>query len=110
MKRPQWKPIPGFEAYEVSDQGQIRRVATGRVLKRQRPSSGAGHMVFVSVGDVKSTLRVARVVGAAFCPDFAEDLYPVFRNGNTNDYRAKNLKWVRRAEVTGVPYSVNPKS
>lgn len=109
MKRPQWKPIPGFEAYEVSDQGRIRRVATGRVLKHQKAACGLGHMVTVSVRDEKTTLRVARVVGAAFCPDFAEDRYPVYRNGNTNDYRAKNLKWVPRAEVTGVPYSVNPR-
>ncbi len=109
MKKETWKPVPGFVPYEVSDLGNIRRGPTGRNLKRQKSACGIGHMLTVSIKGEKTTLRVARIVGAAFCPDFDPELVPTFRNGNTNDYRAKNLKWVSRSEVTGVPYSVNPK-
>lgn len=110
MKRAVWKTIPGFMGkYEVSDAGQIRRVGTGRVLKAYPSASGLGHALSLSVNDEKTTVRVARIVGAAFCPDFREDLYPVFRNGNTNDYRAKNLRWVPRSVVSKNPYSKNPK-
>lgn len=110
MKRATWKPVPGFAGrYEVSDAGQVRRVSTGRILKPQKPSSGTGHMLFFSVRDEKTTVRLARLVGAAFCPDFAPEKVPVFRNGNTNDYRAKNLRWVPRSVVSKPPYSKNPR-
>jgi len=109
MKKETWKPIPGFAPYEVSDLGNIRRGPSGRILKRQKSACGIGHMLTVSIKGEKTTLRVARIVGAAFCPDFDTEKVPAFRNGNTNDYRAKNLKWVPRSEVTGVPYSVNPR-
>lgn len=109
MKKETWKPVPGFAPYEVSDLGNIRRGPTGRNLKRQKSACGIGHMLTVSIKGEKTTVRVARIVGAAFCPDFREDLYPVFRNGNTNDYRAKNLRWVPRSVVSKNPYSKNPK-
>lgn len=36
----QWKRAPEFPGYEVSDQGRIRNVKTGRVLRAHRGLNG----------------------------------------------------------------------
>lgn len=107
--RIQWKPVIGFEAYEVSNTGRVRRADNKRPIQRQK-SHSRGHMIQLSSGGVRSTLRLARIVGATFCPDYREDRYPLFRNGDSSDYRARNLKWVPRSEIAGAPYSKNPRN
>jgi len=63
----------------------------------------------VKIKTIPNSVRIARLVGAAFCPDFRADLLPKHINGDKTDCRAKNLLWVPRREVTGNPYSINPK-
>ncbi len=96
LSRRVWEPITGFPTYFVNRRGEIRN-SRKQVLKTFIVNNGPS--LTLSVKDEKTTVRVARIVGAAFCEDYADDLYPVFRNGNHRDCRACNLRWVTRSEI-----------
>lgn len=102
----QWTPIDGHPGYKVSSDGRILG-KHGRTLRTSYVSGGL--MFTVKRNGEDTTLRVARVVGKAFCPDYSPFLVPSYANGDRMDCRAKNLKWVPRGQITGVPYSMNPR-
>lgn len=109
MIRPEpiWKPIPGHEFYEASDDGQIRSVDRliplpngfvrrhrGRVL---RPATKKDGHQGVMLGQY-AWGQVHRLVMAAFvgpCPDGMECRH---LNGNPADNRLENLAWGTSAE------------
>lgn len=96
LSRRVWEPIEGFPGYFVNRRGEIVNTKK-RILKTYFVSGGLA--VTLSLKDEKTTVRIARIVGATFCDDYADDLYPVFRNGNHRDCRACNLRWVTRSEI-----------
>jgi hypothetical protein len=102
----EWKPIKTHLTYQVSRCGQIRN-SRGKILARTRVMNGLS--VAVSENAVRSNLRVARVVGEAFCEDFNQYKAPIFLDGDFRNCHASNLKWVPRSAVRGKPYSKNKK-
>jgi hypothetical protein len=38
----EWRSVPGYPAYEVSDQGRVRRVTRGRATRPGRVAMGTG--------------------------------------------------------------------
>ena len=104
MKRELWKPIPAAPGFEVSNLGKIRRASD---RKPYRASIGDGGNIQITL--LGSTLRISRLVGEAFQPTYRKSLYARFRNDDKTDCRAANLQWVPRREVTGAPFSRNPK-
>ncbi|HLK41826.1 MAG TPA: NUMOD4 domain-containing protein [Thermoleophilia bacterium] len=67
-----WRPLPGFPGYEVSDLGVVLNVQTGRARKPQRSDSGYLRVRINSGGKCRSVLvhlAVLRAfVGAAPSP------------------------------------------
>ena len=62
----QWTPIDGHPGYKVSSDGRI----LGKHKRILRTSYVSGGLMFtVKRNGEDTTLRVARVVGKAFCPD-----------------------------------------
>ena len=57
----------------------------------------------LTVNGYSSVKVVDRLVGEAFCPDYAPHLRAVYKNGNRADVRASNLKWVSVADVSVPP-------
>ena len=120
-----WKPI--FIAngntlrtnYEVSSLGRIRckdtffgirRGPDNRNRIRKTPPDLKGHLtVSLYTNGTPHTLRVARLVGKEFCHDFAPSRRPVYLDGDKSNCAASNLKWVPQKEITGLPFSKNPK-
>lgn len=54
MKRApeQWRPVPAFDAYEVSDRGRVRRVKrglNGAPCKVLKPWPGAGGAFYITL-------------------------------------------------------------
>lgn len=80
--------------YEVSDQGRLRRVVTGRILK---PWVNRYGYAYVEIGG--KGLRVNRLIAEAFHgpPPFSE-AEAHHKNGSKLDNRASNLEWVSRSE------------
>ena len=90
-----WKPVKGYEwFYEVSNLGNVRNAATGKILKSTPRGTGyLGVSLYDENGDSKQ-VYVHRLVADAFCknPDGKETVN--HKNENKQDNRASNLEWV----------------
>lgn len=96
-----WKPIPGYERYEASSEGDIRRAAdmfgrpAGNVLK---PKVGKwGHEAVTIYGSSRQepySSSVHRLVCMAFhgLPPF-HGAVACHNNGDASDNRPENLRW-----------------
>lgn len=59
-----WRPISGFEEYEVSSFGRIRRVSSWRILK---PAEDKGYLFVTLCKDNKKTNgRIHQIVAQEF--------------------------------------------
>ena len=106
MPKELWKPVPGLPGREISNLGRLRH---GPRIYRTGCYGTNGRSATVKINSVPTNVRIARLVGAAFCDDYQPDRLPVHRNKDKGDCRAINLQWVPRSQVTGIPYSRNPR-
>jgi hypothetical protein len=95
-----WRPVPGFEWYEVSTQGGVRNTKTGRRLKPRRKWSHSVRyrVVGLSAGGREQKWRLHRLVLTVFrgpCPEGHEAAH---LNGDSEDNRLSNLAWVTPEE------------
>ena len=106
-----WKQIPGFPGREVSNLGRVRRMdSLKRPIYYRTYQDAYGHVKLqIRYQNTPNSLRLARLVGAAFCPSFKPELRQVYKDGDKTNCAASNLKWVSQSKVTGSPYSRNPK-
>lgn len=75
-----FKDIPGWEVYEISNLGRVRRKKSGRILKQSvtRTKYTKYRMVHLSMNNVPRKFLVHRLVLLAFvgpCPDGMECLH-----------------------------------
>lgn len=95
------RTVPGASQYTVYPDGTIRR--RGFPLPLAARSTYPGHSMSLAVqmdAGYTTTLIVARLVGQAFCPDFRPHLRVGYRDGDRQNCRADNLKWLSQSEVT----------
>jgi len=93
-----WKSIPGFPAYEASDEGRIRRIVAssnakaGQVLKPGRNRNGYYNVSLRAEG-----VTVTRVVHTIICDTFLGELpadcHRSHINGDKSDNRLANLRF-----------------
>jgi hypothetical protein len=89
----QWKPVKGFEAYEVSDLGRVRRIKAakgakvGQVLKPYPQNKG-----YLLVKLQKKTVALHKLVAKTFIPN-PLGLPEVNHKGPKSDCRASMLEW-----------------
>jgi hypothetical protein len=85
-----WKPIAGFEAYQVNELGQIRNARTYRML---RIFENHGFNSVILRRDGKSiSVMVHYAVAQTFIPGFNRKTHFVrYANGNRQDNRLENL-------------------
>lgn len=94
-----WKVIMGFEAYEVSDRGRMRRrlpgnssqATVGKILK-PRPTPRGYLQVTLYRNNKPHHILLHREVAKAFLPN-PENLPEVNHKGNLSDCRAIKLEW-----------------
>ena len=90
-----WKWIADFPAYEVSDLGRVRRIATGRILKAHgRPYLN----VKFSVNGIYFVRSVHRLVAKAFLKSDSIRQQTNHKNGVKSDNRSSNLEWATNSE------------
>ena len=106
----EWRPVPGWEYYEVSSLGRVRSLdkitpargggvqkKQGKVL-RQQPVQGYLRVTVQGAGH-RRTLKVHVLVLEAFVgpkPDVGQECRHL--NGDSTDNRADNLMWGTRSE------------
>lgn len=95
-----WKTIKGFEAYEVSDLGRVRRrlpglsnaaLRIGKVLTPRRDPKGYLKVVLCQNGEHNK--KVHRLVAEAFLPNPLELPQVNHKRGDKEDNRASRLEW-----------------
>ena len=83
-----WRPVIGYENYEISSLGRIRNVITGKVLKPLKGKNGYLHI------DLKSKhCYIHRLVAEAFIPN--PDNLPLINHKDENPLNncVDNLEW-----------------
>lgn len=99
----EWRPIEGYEAYEVSDMGRVKRVLGQRrgaivtpVIKKPKRGS-MKRVVRLALDGKRREVSVSRLVAKAFVKGSGECVVHV--NRNTIDDRADNLAWTTRSAL-----------
>jgi hypothetical protein len=96
----EWRGIPGFEEYEASSFGRIRRVDSGRVLKPVIDSDGR-HRVNLWRANKYRTRRVHQLVALAFHGPQPDGTEVAHLDGNVGNNRPSNLAWCTPKENNG---------
>jgi hypothetical protein len=90
-----WKPVVGFENFEVSDQGRVRS-ADGRIKNLRIAAVGAYVMATLNMNGRKETRRVHKLVLEAFVGPPPAGMFGCHIDGPTNN-RLSNLRWDTQA-------------
>lgn len=85
-----WKPIKGFEDYEISSLGQVRR---GMHIKKQRTDKKGYLSVVLWNHQKQTTCQVSRLVAAAFIGERPEGMVVRHKNGINNINFSDNLEY-----------------
>ena len=93
----EWISVDGFPRYEVNEKGEIRNVTTGKLLKQSVSKSGYCIVDLWCDGGKKS-VRVHRIVAAAFLPNPVSKSDVNHINGVKTDNHVQNLDWATRSE------------
>lgn len=104
----QWKQVPGYSDYSVSDQGRVRsrRTSNEKILKMKTNYHGYYEVTLISDEGQKKTFRVHRLVAEAFIPN--PEMKPSVDHINNfkKDNRVCNLRWATMKEQLENPHTV----
>lgn len=98
----EWALIEGFENYEISNHGRVRRVGSDRTRKISLNNMGVPVLVLYRENDPSRYLRqVNKLVATTFLPPptFQDETSVWHIDGDLTNCRASNLKWDTRARV-----------
>ena len=99
-----WKPILGYEAYDVSNMGRIRSYASSYnrhyiLSQNVNPRSGRLYIKLASPTGGTKAFAVARLVAHAFVDGYSDVNNTVnHKDYNATNNSADNLEWVSQAE------------
>jgi len=95
MRNTIWKPIPNFENYECSNDGEFKR--NGKILKQTNHIKGYKHIRLYK--DSKQfTFRSHRIIYETFIGPIANGKEINHLNGLKNDNRIENLEMCTHSE------------
>jgi hypothetical protein len=92
-----WKTIPSFQSYSVSDMGQVRNDDTGRIMAIRKNPHGVRYVGLMK-GAKQRNVSLPRLVAEAFVARPPQDRKQEFTavihlNGEQDNNRADNLMW-----------------
>lgn len=98
-----WKPILGYDGYEVSNKGRVRAYAKryNKYYLLTTSANKVNNRLYVALqhGDSHKNLAVARLVAHAFVDGFSETNNTVNHiDGNVQNNDSSNLEWVSQSD------------
>lgn len=100
----EWRPIPGYEPYyEVSDEGQVRRIGksrgsqVGRILNQTDHKQGY-KAISLNAAGVPRTFLVHRLVAMAFLGPIPDTLDVNHIDGDKKNNAVANLEYMTRQQ------------
>jgi hypothetical protein len=97
----QWRPVVGYEGlYEVSDQGRVRGLTSGRIISQWWAGRKSKQYLSVHLyrGNRRATLKVHRLVALAFLGTPAEGQECCHGPLGTSCNAVTNLSWGTRVQ------------
>ena len=93
-----WKPINGFPKYQVSNQGRIKNIESGRIFTGTRDAFGYIHVRLINPQGTYTLRKVHRLVAEAFLPNpEGKPIIDHIDEDKTNNTLG-NLRWVTYSE------------
>lgn len=92
-----WKRIPDYNNYDISDDGEVRNNKTGRLLKTSQSRGGYLKVNLYADGTHKSA-KIHRLVAENFLSNQHDKPAINHINGDKTDNRAENLEWCTYSE------------
>ena len=91
----EWSDIANYENYQVSNNGQVKNVKSGKILKLERGTSKAGYFqVGLCNQGQRKRFHIQRLVAESFLenPDGKLNVEHIDENVSKNN--VSNLRWV----------------
>ena len=97
-----WKPIEGFDGYQISNLGNVKSYRTGVELIMRLSKDDDGYMVVtLACGKGRrKNMKVHRLVAMAFIPNPEEKPHINHIDYNRSNNHVENLEWVTPKENT----------
>lgn len=91
----EWRVIDEFPTYQVSNEGRVRNLSTGRILRPAEHPRTKLQMVSLRKNLKQYTCNIHRLVATYFLfpPPEDQGYVPVHLDGNRSNNRAENLDW-----------------
>lgn len=93
-----FRPIQGYEQYEVSTWGRVRNIETNRFLAPEVHDKGYLRVDLYTGGQKHKHMKVHRLVANAFIPNPEGKPQINHIDGNNQNNSVTNLEWVTDAE------------
>ena len=97
-----WRVYPIYPDYEVSDEGQVRRIKDKKVLK-QYPQKSGYVVVFINTGNGNKPTMVHTIVAETFLERLPHQDRVDHINTIRSDNRVANLRWSDAKENANNP-------
>lgn len=95
--------IPGFSAYDISEDGVVTHVASGKVIKYSKAQSKSGYYTYVRVnikGDdgKQHTCNVLRLLALTFLGAPSQPCVARAKDGDNTNITLENVEWSTYAD------------
>ena len=93
----EWRSVSGFESYQVSNIGRVRKVETELILKSSLKKDGYYHIGLCN-GESRKCLLIHRLVAQAFIENPGNKGLVNHIDHDKSNNTILNLRWVSKAE------------